>query len=71
MLWCSLFVADLIVGMEEVDLFYRCRGTKSHGKADAEADLLSEKLATISASMVRVHFAQNEGHEKDTNTVSF
>ena len=26
MLWCSLFVADPIVGMEELELHYRCRG---------------------------------------------
>ena len=25
MLWCSLFVADLIVGMWELELHYRCR----------------------------------------------
>ena len=31
--WCSLFVADLIVGMEECEFL-----------TDAEADLISEKL---------------------------
>ena len=34
MLLCSLFVADLIVGMEELELHY----------TDAEADTISEKL---------------------------
>ena len=34
----ALFVADLILGMEEFELHYRCRGI------DAKADLISEKL---------------------------
>ena len=42
MLWCSLFVADLIVGMEELELHYRCRG-----------DLISEKLELQPFLLVR------------------
>ena len=43
MLWCSLFVADLIVGMEEVELHYRCRG---------RSNLQKFRVATISVRMV-------------------
>ena len=43
MLWCSLFVADLIAGMEELELH-----------TDAEADFMSKKMriAIIAVRMV-------------------
>ena len=43
MLLCSLFVADLIVGMEELELHYRRRGRYNFRKI---------KIATISVRMV-------------------
>ena len=43
MLLCSLFVADLIVGMEELELHYRRRG---------RYNLRKIKIATISVRMV-------------------
>ena len=43
--WGSLFVADLIVGMEELELHYRCRGRSNFWKI---------RIATISVRMVRV-----------------
>ena len=43
MLFCSLFVADLIVGMEELELHYRRRGSSNVRKV---------KIATRSARMV-------------------
>ena len=43
MLWCSLFVADVIVGMEELELHYRCRGRSKHSKS---------RIATSSVRMV-------------------
>ena len=43
MLLCSLFVADLIVGMEELELHYRSRGRYNFQKI---------KTATISVRMV-------------------
>ena len=44
MLLCSLFLADLIVGMEELELHYRCRG---------KSNLRKIRIATISVRMVR------------------
>ena len=44
MLWCLLFVADLIAGMEELELQYRCRDRSNFRKS---------KLATISVRMVQ------------------
>ena len=43
MLLCALFVADLIVGMEELELHYRRRGRSNFRKT---------KIATISVRMV-------------------
>ena len=40
MLWCSLCVADLIMGMEELELHHRCRGRSNFRKI---------RIATISA----------------------
>ena len=45
MLLCSLFVADLIVGMEELELHYRSRGGYNFQKV---------KIATVSVRMVEV-----------------
>ena len=45
MLWCFLFFfADLIVGLEELELHYRCRGRSTDWKI---------RIATISARMVQ------------------
>ena len=43
MLWCPLFVADLIVGMEELELHYRRRGRSNFRKI---------RTATISVRIV-------------------
>ena len=43
MIWCPLFVADLVVGMEELELLYRCRGRSNVRKI---------RIATISVRMV-------------------
>ena len=40
--FCALFVADLIVGMEELESYYRCRGRSIFRKI---------KIATISVRM--------------------
>ena len=49
--FCALFVADLIVGMEESELYYRCRG---------RFNLLRKiKIATISVRMVPYRQRQN------------
>ena len=41
--FCAPFVADLVLGMEEVELRYRCRGRHNFRKI---------KIATISVRMV-------------------
>ena len=43
MLWCYLFVADLIVRMEELELHCRCRGRSNFRKI---------RIATMSVRMV-------------------
>ena len=43
MLWCSLVVADLFVGMEKFELHYRCRGRSNSKKI---------RVATISVRIV-------------------
>ena len=43
MLWCFLFVADLILRTEELELHYRCRG---------KSNLRKNRIATISVRMV-------------------
>ena len=43
MLWCFLFVADLIVGMEELELHYRCRVRSNFRKI---------RIAIISVRMI-------------------
>ena len=43
MLWCFLFFADLMMGMEELELHYRCRGRSNFRKI---------RLATMSVRMV-------------------
>ena len=43
MLWCSLFVTDLLVGMEELELHNRRRGRSNFHKI---------RIATISVRMV-------------------
>ena len=43
MLWCSLFVADLLVGMEDLELHHRCGGRSNFRKI---------RVATVSVRMV-------------------
>ena len=49
---CSLFVADLIVGMEELELHYRGRGRYNFRKI---------KIATISVRMVTKRVSGKKG----------
>ena len=52
--WCSLFVADLIMGMEELELHYRRRGRHNFRKI---------KIATISVRMVFGHFLRGSSSQ--------
>ena len=53
-----MFVADLIVGMEELELHYRCRG---------RSNLRKIKIATISVRMVSEEMPQSESAENVEN----
>ena len=57
MLLCSLFVADLIVGMEELELHYRCRG---------RCNFRNIIIATIS---VRMASAPEPALKNERNTI--
>ena len=46
---CALFVADLIVGMEELELHYRCRGRYNFRRIT---------IVIISVRMVSIYFSK-------------